>query len=441
MKQAYYFLEGERSEYKIIAAQSRFAEDFSKKGDYPIHTEISQDNDLTNPKTVDWAYWGRDNDLPQKIVESVSENAAAMRLLEFRADMDYGQGYWLYKIAGKEKDGTPICEPAEDSEIEDFLEANKISSYLIEMFDDYEYYGNAFTEFRKNKGGKIGFIRHLDAADMRTANKLNMYGYVDNFYFHHDWRNYRKSEIKKLPYFNKNWENNWQIEKTSIYHAKNYLSTSKFYGVPSYLGGKRWIKVSSRIPDWHDINMDNSWNVKYLVEVDSEYFIMNFPDLNDNDLEKEETKFRDALSKYLSGLENVGKTFVSKFVWDSVLGKKRAMVEITPLKNETNHEAYLPLFTQSNSAICSAIGVSPTIAPIDTGNALSSADKYVEYAIHSATNTMRARMKILEPFEEIWRFNGWNKKIKLGFINLTLKTSAEKYAQATGNEQQTTQSN
>ena len=431
-RQAYYFLSGEQSQFKLIAAQSRFAEDFGKtKGEYPIHTEISQDNDLTNPKTVDWAYWGVDNDLPQKIVETVSDNAVAMGLLELRADLNYGQGIWLHKIVGKEADGLPIKEPVDNPEIEDFLEANKAHAYFLEAFDDYEYFGNIFTELRKNKAGKIGFINHIDAADIRTSNRLNLYGKSDNFYFHHDWRNYRKAEIKKIVAFNSQWETEWQIPNKSIYHAKNYLSTSKFYGVPSYLGGKRWMKVSSRIPDWHDVNLDNSWNIKYHVEIDSDYFDRNFPDLNDEEKAKQEELFKKSLSKYLSGIENVGKAFVSKFIWDTVLGKEMATVKITPLKNETNHEAYLPLFTQSNSAICSALRISPAIAPIDTGNSLSSADKYVEFAVHSSINTLRARMKAIEVFDEIWKYNGWDKKIKLGFINLTLKSAAEKVAQAT----------
>lgn len=429
--QAFYFLEGQASQYKLYAAQSRFAEDFSKGKEYAIHSEISQDNDLTNPKTVDWAFWGVNNDLPQKIVETVSDNAVAMGLLEFKANLNYGQGLWLYKVVGREKDGVPIKEPFSSPEIEDFLEENKADAYFLEVFDDYEYFGNIYTELRKNKAGKLGFIRHLDSSDMRVRNKLNIYGKPDTCYFHHDWRNYRKSEVKKMPLFDEAWSDDWQISNKTVYHAKNYLATSKFYGVPSYLGGKRWMKVSSRIPDWHDVNLDNSWNIKYHVEVRIDYFDINFPDLSDDEKAEEEEKFKTALSKYLSGLENVGKTFVSKFEWDSVLGREVATVKITPLKNETNHEAYLPLFTQSNSAICSALGVSPAIAPIDTGNSLSSADKYVEFAVHSSINTLRARMKALEVFDEIWKFNKWDRKIKLGFINLTLESAAEKLAKVT----------
>lgn len=425
MNKSYYFLEGENSQYKVVSAQ-RFAEQNNSKI-LKIHQEISQDSDITSTKSVEWAYWGSQNDLPNKIVEAVADNSVAMGLLELRADLDYGKGWWLYKIVGFDAEGEEIKERVSNPEIEDFFEANNIENYFQQSFDDYEYFGNVFTEFRKNREGKIGFIKHLDASMMRTSNRLNLLGNVDLFFHHHDWKNYKKSEIKRIAAYQQ--QSEFQPSKF-IYHAKNYFSTSIFYGVAAYLGSMKWMSVSSKVPTWHEVNMDNAWNVKYHVELDSEYFTRNFPDLDEEARNLEEEKFKTALSKYLSGVENVGKTLVSKFIWDSIQGKAISTLTINPITNETNHEAYLPLFTQSNSAICSGLRVSPAIAPIDTGNSLSNADKYVEFEVHSEINTMRPRMNILEPFKVLWKHNNWDRNIKLGFRNKILKRSAQIQANA-----------
>lgn len=419
MNKSYYFIEGSDSKFKIVSS-SNFVEQKSKF--LKISDEIKKDSDLTNHKNVEYAFWGIENNLPQKIVEAVAENSVAMGLLELRSDINFGRGYWLYKVAGYDEDKNEILERVSNPEIEDFFEENNIEKYFQECFDDYEYFGNTFTELIKNRNGKIGYISHKDASMMRTANKMNLLGNIDNFYHHHDWTNVKKHEIKKIPGYQP--QANTHPSKI-IYHAKNYLSTSIFYGVPAYLGTMRWMKVSSKVPLWHDVNMDNSWNIKYHVEIDADYFKRNFPDLDDEQLALEEEKFKTALSKYLAGVENVGKTFVSKFLWDSVLGKQMSTVMINPVTNETNHEAYLPLFTQSNSAICSGLRVSPAIAPIDTGNSLSNADKYVEFEIHSNINTRRARTAIIEPLKVVWKLNNWDKSIKVGFRNLILKRSVD----------------
>jgi hypothetical protein len=375
--------------------------------------------------TYKWAFWGVNNNLPKRLIDAVTDNAVAQGIIELRSDLNYGNGWYLYTVEGYDSDNNEIRKIVRNSEIEDFMEENNIELFFEKQFDDYEYLATVYRQFLKGKGGKISRIYHCDAYDWRVSRNLIFDGIPTKFFFHEDWQNAMSTAIEEVTAYNPTWTT---FPNKFVQNSFNYIPSSKYYGVPPYLGARNWLNVSSNIPTWHYANMENSMNLKYHVERDDEYFLRNFPDMSQEDRVAKEKEFEKAVGKYLSGLENAGKTIFTTYHHAEIGDVMKYRIIITPLKNETNHADYLPLAEQANSALCTAFRMDPAIAPINTGNALSNVDKRVAYEVHLKVNTSRARRHVLDAFKIVWKFNNWDSSIKIGFKDFDLLTASERIA-------------
>ena len=382
------------------------------------HRDISVD--LKQDKNNKIAYWGHNNLLPDELIALVGNNTIALGLINFKRDMIVGPAHFLYQpryetdSKGKVKE---IKEVVENAEISDFLEENDFREYMMKAAMDYSFFENTFTECVRTKNGKKYLFEHKDASYCRVQ-AINS----KNCYMLDDWDNYKTDDLRPIPLYSKG----EATENKFIIHSKSYFPGSKYYGVPTYIGARNWLIYTNKIPVYKIANMENGSNIRFHIQLPTDYFTRLYPapEFSDEDRKKKEREFKESLEKFLSGAQNAGKMVLSKFTRE--MDKVIPGLIIEPVEYKLNDAAYNNDYEQSNQAFTSAIGIDPSIANIHTTGKLSSgSDKRNGFNIYTNTRLFAAREKILEPIYKIFKLNGFDSKIRIGFKDFELQTLDE----------------
>ncbi len=103
-------------------------------------------------------------------------------------------------------------------------------------------------------------------------------------------------------------------------------------------------------------------------------------------------------------------------------GKPLPSWEILPIKNETNHEAFLPAYNTSAMAISTAHNVDPTMTGIQlsTGPNGSGSDVREKFNSYVQLHTVIPRQTSLEALNMVSRLNKWG--ILWDYENIILNT-------------------
>jgi hypothetical protein len=386
---------------------------------------ISDDFVKENDTTKKFASWGSENLMPDEMINLVANNTIALGLIDFRKDMIVGPGHYLYKSKFV-SDNNVVREEKEimlNSQIQDYLDENDFREYMMRAAMDYSFFGNTFTEAVQTKDKKKYLFASKDASDCRLST-MDKNGKIKKCYLYNDWANLKEADMADIEMYDKALE--MQQPTKFIYHAKSYFPGSKYYGVANWIGARNWLTLTNKIPIFKISNMENGSNVRFHFQVPNDYFdkLYPTPKFSDDERRAKELEFKKKLEEFLSGEKNAGKMILSKFSRE--LDKVIPGLIIEPISYKLNDDAYLPDFEQSNQAFTSAIGIDPSIANIQMQGKLSSgSDKRNGFNIYTNTRLFSAREKILEPIYKIFKLNGFDKDVRIGFKDFELQTLDE----------------
>lgn len=386
-------------------------------------------------------FWGQRNNLPDEREALIANNNFAPQIIRAKRDIIIGGGLICYKehYDNKEKVIEEVEMPAQ---FEDFVEANEEQfGGLHEMCGSLLMHGQYYVELIRNGKGEPQFIKPQLARHVR-AEKQNKHGRIPNYWLYGGWSNVasqqRLSEVtnmQSIPAFDYT-----TTQNHALYQGADRLLGGPYYYDPHYAGSTAWLKVANLIPQFHLGNLQNGFNIRYLIKVPEDYFMRSLSDAQRKDTEKVKQHLRSAkhnfktkLNSFLQGAENAGRgLIVTKHIYKHIQ-REWPELEIVPLEVDLKDEAMLKLFESSNQAATSAHGIPPVLAGLATGAKMTSGSEIRNlYNFWQISATPMPRKTLLKPFKWAWKGFELDKDIKLGFRNTELTTTDKN---PTGNTQ------
>ena len=154
-------------------------------------------------------YWGRDNNLPQFREDLVAENNIVGAMIGTKREITLGAGIFFYKEHLKEENGKVSIvheQVLPPKQIQDDLAEIDLDTYLMCSSKNLCFHANTFSEFTRNKGGKINGLFAKQCRHTR-AEKQNDSGRILNYYLNGAWGRAKIGKIKsrraiKVPAYN-----------------------------------------------------------------------------------------------------------------------------------------------------------------------------------------------------------------------------------------------
>lgn len=391
------------------------------------------------------ASWGKNNDYPQKILEQVRKNGSASSGLRLLRRAHYGNGLVLIE-KGVTEDGKhdhKIIDEESQPAIAEFFERSQMPRFWKETIADLELWGIAFPEYiLSNDFSQINRVKRHQAAWCRFEVMNESSGLVENVYISQKFGtggsvDVASDFVAQVPVI----DSYWSADEVREYCRANkiyrfvrpvfyplideaYYPEAEWHSVTK----SGWLEVANSVPEFKMNMFKNQVSIKFLIEVDEQYFINIYQHAWSDFKPEEQIAIRKALvdkiNEHLSGETNAGKSIQSMMYIDTN-GVQQSTIKITAIDDKFKDGSYLPEAEAANSEVLFALGVDPSLigAGIPGGKlgAGSGSDKNAAYNIMSALFKTN-RETTLEIFDFIKAYNGWERKIKAIFENTILTT-------------------
>jgi hypothetical protein len=401
-----------------------------------------------------WSYWGDDNLFPQNVQKDLELNSIALRALEKRKNVHYGRGIIAYRNAVDEVTGEEKKTKVTDQEVLEFFRINRVNLQWIDLIGSLEIFANGFVEFITNKAGnKINRVFIKDPTYCRWERMDETTARIKNLYYSAIWDKAPSTENRTLakiacfdPYRIK--DDGTYPDKTFIYPVfyksfnKSYYHLAVWNGVRS--GG--WMDIANKVPKLKLAIMHNQMTIKYHVEIPNDYFSKRFPsgDFTVAMREQKRKEKEEELNKFLTDVENSGKSLVTYHFYDQVMKTTFPGWKINVIDNKLKDDAYLPDSQAANSEILFAIGVDPSLiggsgVPGGKLGAGSGSDKREAFWMLNAEMGPYRQIS-LDPLYFVRDFNGWDPTIEFDYVTVDTSQTQDKHPTKTEKRIDNTQS-
>ena len=388
------------------------------------------------------ASWGDDNRYPQKFLDELKLNGAALGGLGLLKSVHYGNGLAFYsnKIDRNGKRDKVVKTLESYPEIKEFWKRNKMLQLFISSIADLETFSMAKPEFILSKNfKKIYSVRRQKTAWCRQELINPKTGFSEHTYINAKWEgtNTDSEYVSKVPCVNPMWSTEdirYYCKQKKIYKFilpihytmmdETYYNRTSWHSV--YHNG--WMDVSNSIPKYKKHLFENQMNVKYVVYISDIYFEDEYGDdweeFGIDKRKKIKEELISAIDNHLSGNESSGRSIYSKKIKD-IDGNLVKAIEIEPIDNLIKDGSYLPDASAANSEILFSMGVDPTLvgggnpsSPMSPG---SDSGKRIAFSILSALFKTKRETSI-QLWEFIKEFNGYPDELQANYENMVLTT-------------------
>ncbi len=373
-------------------------------------------------ESVQFASWGRQNDLPVIRQKLAMENGIASQLLETKRNLLLGNGLMLYKERFEQtKDGTRriVDECPIPPIMSDWTEANEADEVNRTAARELILQGQYFIEHLHNLGGDCESVeqfecRFVRAEKLSQAAEKSPRSRIKNWLLAGDWSK-RAKDIESVQNYNR------RAKKKQTKYIRRFgdnMWGSLYYFSPTWWASRQWVRLANIIPKFHLKNIQNGYLIRYHVEFPKDYFIESkkpYAQLTPKEREEVKTKaderrtaFMRKINSILVGVENVGRTLFTSYEINRQLGKEFPGVKVTPITVDLKDKALLELFDKSNQATISSQGILPALSGIETQGKLSSGSEIRNaLAFYLATKTPEPRRVLFAWLNAIGKTNGW----------------------------------
>jgi hypothetical protein len=376
--------------------------------------------------------WGKNNNMPQVREGVVNSNNIVPALLATKRDMLLGAGLMAYKERYEE--GTRIVDEVPIPPMAKmWMDDNDFETDMSVAARELMIHANVYTEMVRNKGGQILSSKTQLCAYTRAGEKDD-HNHIPAYFWSPAWALSSK-EMKKYPIERIEAYIKGQKQPKFMLHTYDDLCrTDDYYYAPTWWGGWQWIDLANAIPHFHRANLQHGYSIRYHIEVPSDYFDNNTPEmLTDEKVKDEDSRkalakenFLNGLNDFLAGVKNAGRTVITEYEINRTMGKDFPGIKITPLTIDMKDEALLKLFQASNQANISAQGIHPTLAAVETAGKLSSGSEIKNaFTMYMAIKAPTPRRILLAPLHMVARENKWPSDIKYGFRDIQLTSMDE----------------
>ncbi|WP_074406629.1 hypothetical protein [Aquimarina megaterium] len=376
--------------------------------------------------------FGEENDIPDKIIDTLYPNHLAPRIQNRKVELVAEQGPYLYEteVDGEKYKRKPVVEPA----ITEWLESIDYEEKLHFIASQYYNTNVTFTKIFRDRAGLIGSssslaqIEVLSTHNCRLAYKESSKTKIPTHVIIGDFKNGKEDEYEVYPLFDR-------LEPTKYPVSIHYYARRSFgvnyYSMPEIYGALPWIKRSTAIPKVIEALTNNSLNIKWHITSPKEYWDQKRKLIQENlpDGEKYTEKLLDdlkeqilkKLSELLSGVENVGKFWHNETVTTIIGGSPVELGwKITPIEQKVKDyvKSQLDIATQSDFSVVAALGLHSALANVGAdGKSDSGSEQLYALKIHQLTGVPLAEYYITKAFNDVIKFK-FNKAIKIGFYHI-----------------------
>ena len=374
---------------------------------------------------------GENNDLPKQLKELIDGDEVTAQCLHFNVTAAYGAGVqWT----------TP---PSEEQRA--WMTRQSVETYLLEQATDLMlYYYTVSVIILSQDGKKINKLVHKESPYVRLgqADERGKIRYV----YYADWYGGRLSRktIERIDLLD-------QRDPLGDLRVRLGLEPDPRTGVKGKPTAVRKFAIVSRfptagcqyypVPYWSSIlrggsydekrlisvgkraKLRNHTSVKYHVEIERDYWdkicreeFITDPDKIQARIKKEKENIR----KFLSGLENSDKVWISSF-YVSPDGREVKDVRINLIEGKKEGGDWNEDVQAAANTICFAFGVHPNLVgavPGKSQNNNSGSDKRELYTMKQAL-LIPTKDLLLRPLKMCCAFNGWKSVPQLPMVQLT----------------------
>lgn len=374
--------------------------------------------------------FGNDDQLPYEMKRLIDGDEVTAQCLNFNVTALYGAGVYTGE---------------DDTQAEQWISRQALPMYVLDQATDMQLYYFAVSVVILSADGKqINRLVHKEAPYCRLA-EADKFGKIP-FVYYANWHGSapKPEEIEKIPLLDmRDPLGDLKVRmgldvdpKTGrmrpATRERKFAVVSRFptagcqyYPVPywsSILRGgsydeKRLISVGKRA------KLRNHTSVKYLVEVQNDYYSRICQEEGLTDPEKIQERVRrekENIRKFLSGLENSDKVWVSKY-YISPDGHEQRDIRINVIDGKKEGGEWAEDIQAAANTICFAFGVHPNMVGAVPGKAQtnnSGSDKRELYTMKQA---------LLKPMKDIlltalrlcFAYNGFRGNPTLPMIQLT----------------------
>lgn len=400
------------------------------------------DSTSTYPKA---APWGKNNDWPQLIIESIRKYGIGLNGLKFNRNLLHGKGVKLLQNGVDGKLAPQLVEPTNHPEINQLLKRSKLKRYFREAANDFEYHSINFAQVILTKNfQKVDRIVRTDPADCRFQVMNPATNRIEKVFLSSKWAD-------GVPHTHESVEPLWLIDplmdpdevrawakKNKIYKfvlpCRDTMTGSKYYPFKAWhaIIENGWLDVALAVPELKKALFDNQMTIKYHIEIPEGYWRAKYSQEkwgNYSNKKKDELRSEtlDKVNDWLTGPTNTGKTLMTFYDVDE-MGNKLPQVTVTAVDDKMKDGAYIPDTQNANIEILGSMDIDPTLAGFGfAGSKLgagSGSDKRVAFNLRTSMKTSD-RDVVLEPFDFAWEYNKFDPKLRLAFVDHTLTTLDE----------------
>ena len=430
-----YSVSGFGGKNQASSANSSYPEDSNIIFDDPGST-VTYRTITIKGNTYEYVPWGDDDQLPYEILDKVGANMVVSQNKLYNILTCYGQGVRFFDLSTEKQ--------TKDKDIRMFCFRNQLNKFFIEQCTDMKFFFFSVACFiLDNEGKKIVRIRHKDACfcrftrpDDKGRTPFVLFGNFRNGQLVPD----KVEPIEMLDETDPFGDMQVRLglmpdPKTGEVRKKaasdkfgRATTTRKFavvmrfptpgymhYPIPYWLAMMRdaWFDIYMLIGQGKRAKIRNSAPPRFQVEVYKDYWdnICDSEGITDPQkriarIKKEKKNIED----FISGNENIGKTWITGYYVEPASGKEVRMVrinDITAGKKEGGD--WSDDVQEASNSLCYGDNIHPNLVGATPGKSAmnnSGTDKRELFMLKQANETAFHEV-LLEPFRVLLYQNGW----------------------------------
>lgn len=390
-----------------------------------------------NGTKPEYVCWGFDNALPFALIDLIGRDEVMAANKHFNVLTAYGSGLRFNDPA--------TGQPTTNKEVKDFIRANAMPRYFLEQCTDIKYFFFCVSVLILNKAGnKIVNIRHKDACYCRFE-KADKHGRVNRVFFadFENSGNITKDNYEALPLLDEydplgdlrtrlglQPGANGQKQKPTTDRkfaivCKFPTAGNRYYPIPYYAAVFRgyWYAIKQLVGLGKKTKIKNHSGIRYLVQINDRFWQELFKREKITDEAARQARIvkeKENINKFLSGVENNGKTLYSGYYVDPD-GHEVQMVKVSVIDTKTEGGDWAEDVQEAANMLCYADNIHPNLigaTPGKGGQNNSGSDKRELFTLKQSLEIAYHDL-MKQPLETVCAFNQWDVDIDIPMITLT----------------------
>lgn len=388
-----------------------------------------QANVLNGPHKYMYMPFGIDNQLPFDVVRKIGRDEVMAENKFFNVLTCYGAG-------PKYKD-IKTDEPTKDKDIRLWMMHNALAPFMLEQATDMKYFFFCVSVIILSKDGKqIVTLRHKEACYCRFE-KADENGRI-NHVFYGNWRNSKVGGEKDVEVITLLDEHDplgdleLKMGHVPGTDGKRHSATKErkfailvrfptpgcqYYPVPYYTSIFRgdWYMIKRLIGAGKKAMLKNPAHIKYQVEIHRDYWANLLKEERITDPQKQLERIKkekDNIKKFLSGIENSDKLWISGY-YINPDGHEVRMVRINVIDTTKNGGEYSSDIEEASNMACYADNIHPNLVGATPGKSQSNnsgSDKRELFTLKQSLEIAFHDLMAM-PHNVVIHYNGWNDKV------------------------------